>query len=79
MSGVSGLNPAFSIFFFFFFFFFVYFLITFRFYISFHLFIIINNFSLCFLVMIFHLLVSGVRAGRLYWVGQQPAVLAAVW
>ena len=31
-----------------------------------------------FLIMIFPLLVTGVRVGRLCWVGQEPAVLAAV-
>ena len=47
--------------------------------ISFHLFIIIIIiFSLCILIMIFPLLVRGVRVGRLCWVGQEPAVLAAV-
>ena len=47
--------------------------------ISFHLFIIIIMFfSLCILIMIFPLLVRGVRVGRLCWVGQEPAVLAAV-
>ena len=30
-----------------------------------------------FLIMIFPLLVSGVRVGRLCWVGQEPDVLAA--
>ena len=45
--------------------------------ISFHFFIIIIIiFSLCILIMIFPLLVSGVRIGRLCWVGQEPAVLA---
>ena len=48
--------------------------------ISFHLFIIIIIifFLYAFLIMIFPLLVSGVRVGRLCWVGQEPAVLAAV-
>ena len=47
--------------------------------ISFHLFIIIIIiFSLCILIKIFPFLVSGVRVGRLCWVGQEPAVLAAV-
>ena len=38
-----------------------------------------NYFSLyvC-LIMIFPLLVSGVQVGKLCWVGQQPAVFAAV-
>ena len=61
-------------------FFFVYFIITFRFYISFHLFIMIMIifFPYAFLIMIFPLLVSGVRrVGRLCWVGQELAVLAA--
>ena len=55
----------------------VYFIITFHFDISFHLFIIIFLLY-AFLIMIFPLLVSGVRVGRLCWVGQEPAVFAAV-
>ena len=35
-------------------------------------------FLYAFLIMIFPLLVSGVRVGRLCWVRQEPAVLAAV-
>ena len=62
-----------------FFFVVVYFIITFRFYfIPF----IYNYFYYFFLyavlIMIFPLLVSGIRVGRLCWVGQEPAVLAAV-
>ena len=38
-----------------------------------------NHFSLyVFLIMIFPLLVSGVQVSKLCWVGQQPAVFAAV-
>ena len=58
--------------------FFVYFIITFRFYISFHLFIVIIIIFYAFLILIFPLLVSGVRVGRLCWEGQELAVLAAV-
>ena len=59
-------------------FFFIYFIITFRFYfIPFNYYYYNYFFSLCILIMIFPLLVRGVRVGRLCWVGQQPAVLAA--
>ena len=45
--------------------------------ISFYLFIIIIIiFLYAFLIIIFPLLVSGLRVGRLCWVGQEPAVLA---
>ena len=34
--------------------------------------------SLCILIMIFPLLVSGIRVGGLCWAGQEPAALALV-
>ena len=72
---VRILRSLIPFFFFFFYLFHYYFFVS----ISFHLFIIIIIFfSLCILIMIFPLLVSGVRVGRLCWVGQEPAVLAAV-
>ena len=73
--GDTGSNPAFSVFFCFFF---IISLLLFVFFILFHLFIIIIIIFYAFLIMIFPLLVSGVRVGRLCWVGQKPAVLAAV-
>ena len=52
----------------------------FSFHISFHLFIIIIFFFLYAFYDLFPLLVSGVRVGRLCWVGQEPAVaMAVVW
>ena len=60
-------------------FFFIYFIITFRFYFIPFIYYYYNYFfSLCILIMIFPLLVRGVRVGRLCRVGQEPAVLAAV-
>ena len=66
----------------FFFFFFLFISLLLFVPITFHLFIIIIfflSFLYAFLIMIFPLLVSGVRVGRLCYVGQEPAVLAAVW
>ena len=60
-------------------FFCLYFIIIFRFYfIPLFINIIIFFSKNTFLIMIFPLLVSGVRVWRLCWVGQEPAVLAAV-
>ena len=73
-SGVTGSNPAFSVIFFF-----IYFIITFRFYFIPFIYYHYNYFFLyAFLIMIFPLLVSGVLVGSLCWVGQEPAVHAAV-
>ena len=67
-----------SLLFYLFYFFFIYFNITFRFYFIPFIYNYTYFFSLCILIMIFPLLVRGVRVGRLCWVGQEPAVLAAV-
>ena len=75
-SRVTGSNPAFSVIFFFYLFISLLLFVS----ISFHLFIIIIIifFLYAFLIMIFPLLVSGVQVGSLCWVGQEPAVHAAV-
>ena len=71
--GITGSNPAFCVIFF------IYFIITFHFYFIPFIYYHCNYFFIqAFLIMIFPLLVSGIRVGRLCWVGQEPAVFAAV-
>ena len=73
MLGVSGSNPAFTVIFFLFHYYFLFlYFIPFIYYYN-------NYFFLyALLIIIFPLLVRGVWVGRLCWVGQEPAVLAAV-